>query len=105
MKKKLQALPILGAFIVIAGSLGHFMKWSPSKYIFGLGSLMIILYQLLEVMSYDKDDFRIKRILRMNLTMSLLLGLATYSMFDGTNLWIVALLIYALVSLFLTFRR
>lgn len=105
MNKKLHALPIAGALLLISGSLGFFMNWFPSKYVFGTGAFMIILFQFLEVMSYKKDDFRVKRILRMNMMMSLLLGLATYSMFDGTTLWIAALLIYAMVSLFFSFRR
>ena len=98
-------LPLVGALLLIVGSLGYFFEWLPSKYVFGAGSLALISYQLIEFLSFKKDDFRIKRLLRMNLMMSLLLALATYSMFDGTNLWMATLLIYAMVSLFFSFRK
>lgn len=98
-------LPVAGALLLIAGSLGYFMEWLPSKFIFGAGALSLIVFQLIEFLSFKQDDFRIKRILRMNLMMSLLLALATYSMFDGTNLWMAALVIYAMVSLFFSFRK
>jgi len=98
-------LPVTGALLLIAGSLGYFMELQPSKYIFGVGALALITFQLIEFLSFKKDDFRIKRILRMNLMMSLLLALATYSMFEGTNLWMASLVIYAMVSLFFSFRK
>ena len=41
----------------------------------------------------------------MNMMLTLMLALATYSMFDGSTLWIAVVLIYALVTLFMSFRN
>ena len=99
-----QYIYIAGILLVIAGSFGFFLDLLYFRFVFGVGALFVILNQLIVMFNTRNPDFRQKRLLRMNLMLSLMLALATYSMFDGTTLWIAVVLIYALVTLFMSFR-
>lgn len=95
---------ILGSVAVVAGSLFHFFEFPAGKFIFGAGALILIVQQLLLMLNSPVQGFREQRLQRMNFMVSLVLALAVYSMVEGTTLWIAAVLIYALVTLFLSFR-
>lgn len=95
---------VIGIVFVIAGSLGHFFEYSFFKFIFGAGALLVILNQTINAYVSTETDFRKRRLLRMNLMLSLMLALATYSMFDRTTLWIAIVLIYSLVTFIMSFR-
>ncbi len=100
-----QILYILSFLLILSGSLGHFFHQPYFKYVFAAGAVLVLLNHLYLMFKTQSPDFRQKRLLRINLFLSMLLVLAAYSMFDGTTLWIVALLIYALVTLMLSFRN
>ncbi len=103
--KFLSYLQVTGIALVIIGSLGYFFNYSSFKYIFALGALAVVIFQLVSIYTSKNPDFRVKKRNRLNLMLSLLLALAAYSMFDGTTLWMAIILIYALVTLLLTFRN
>ncbi len=103
--KYIQYLYVSGILLVITGSFGHFFDQPLFKYIFGAGTLLLIVKQLIEMFNTISPDFRQKRLMRMNMMLTLMLALATYSMFDGSTLWIAVVLIYALVTLFMSFRN
>lgn len=103
--KLLSYLQVVGIILVIIGSFGYFFNYSSFKYIFALGALAVVVFQLISIYTSNNQDFRVKKRNRLNLMLSLLLALAAYSMFDGTTLWMAIILIYALVTLFLTFRN
>lgn len=103
--KYIQFLFVSGILLIITGSLGHFFDQPLYKYVFGTGTLLLIIKQLIEMFNTVSPDFKQKRLLRMNMMLTLMLALATYSMFDGTTLWIAVVLIYALVTLYMTFRN
>ena len=102
--KLIQTAYVIGIIFVITGSLGHFFNVSLFKYLFATGTLLVILSQLIVSMKAKDADFRKRRQLRLNVMLGLMLALATYSMFDGTTLWIAVVLIYALVTLIMSFR-
>lgn len=102
-KYNLNYLFASAAFFAVAGSVLELLKVSAGKYAFSLGALIIIALQLMQALE-KSDDLRKHRIKRMSFTSSLLLGLASYFMFVGSNAWVVAVLIYALTTLFLSFR-
>jgi hypothetical protein len=102
--KYIQIAYVLGIIFVIAGSLGHFFEIATFKYVFAFGTLLVIISQLLFSTKSKDADFRKRRQLRLNVMLGLMLALATYSMFDGTTLWIAVVLIYALVTLIMSFR-
>jgi hypothetical protein len=103
--KIIQYVYIIAFMCVLVGSIGHFFEYSLFKYIFSLGALTIVVNHLWVMYKTKQPDFREKRLLRINLFLSLILALAAYSMFDGTSLWVVLLLIYALVTMMLSFRN
>lgn len=102
--KWIQVVLGIAAIALVAGSFMHFFENELGKYFFGIGAVVLILNQLIFLLSEKTADFRRQRVLRLNLMVSMILALATWSMFDNTTLWIPAVLIYALVTLFLSFR-
>lgn len=102
--KWIQVVLGIVALLLVVGSLLHFFDNEFGKYLFGVGAIALIINQLIFLLSEKTADFRRQRVLRLNLMVSMILALATWSMFDNTTLWIPAVLIYALVTLFLSFR-
>lgn len=98
------AAQVTGSMAVFVGSLLHFFELPYGKYVFGAGALILISLQLINIFHSPAAGFREQRLQRMNFMVSLVLALAVYSMVEGTTLWIAAVLIYALVTLFLSFR-
>lgn len=95
---------VSGLLLVILASMGHFFEIEYSNYVFTIGASMLVIERIIVMLREKETDFRKQRLLRMNLMLSLVLVLAAYSMLDGTTLWIPAVLIYALITLFLSFR-
>lgn len=95
---------IAGGIAAFLGSLLHFFVQETGKYVFAVGAILLIALPVIDMIKNNRTDFREHRIQRMNVMVSLLLGLATWSMFDGSSLWVASILIYALVVLFLSFR-
>lgn len=106
MNKQLSQILYLGAgSLAVFGAVAQFFKYSYAPYVFSVGAALFIIIQALHTFSMpDSTSFREKRLARSGLFSSLLLGLSAYFMFTNSNLWVVALLIYALSSLFLSFR-
>lgn len=95
---------VVGSVAVVAGSFVHFLEFPSGKFIFAAGALTVIVLQLIILIKSPAQGFREQRLQRMNFMVSLVLALAVYSMVEGTTLWVPAVLIYALVTLFLSFR-
>ncbi len=105
MQNKLsQALYFVGGTLTIAGALAVFFQVEYAKYIFSAGAALIIYLQTVHALNLRNADTRKQRLARIGFLSSLLLALAAYFMFTHSNSWVVAVLIYALVSLFLSFR-
>ena len=97
-------LIIVGGTLTVAGAFSQLMNVNVASYIFTTGAAMLIVYQFMAYMTDKKKDLRTQRLSRLNFIYSLLLGLAAYFMFVQSNSWVVVVLIYALVSLFNSFR-
>jgi hypothetical protein len=95
---------IAAGTLVLSGAVMSLLalKFAPFVFSGGVAGLIIIQAKI----AYDKrnEQIRNKRLSRISLFNSLLLILGAYSMFTGTNSWVVLVLIYALSSFFLTFR-
>lgn len=103
-EQQIQITYILGGSITLFGAIAQFLKYTFAPYVFAVGATLLIIYQLKVALDNRKSDMRIQRLSRMNFLASLLLAIATYLMFENSNLWVVGVLIYALVSLFISFR-
>ena len=97
-------LLIAGGLLTVIGAFSQMMNVQLASYIFTSGAAMLIAYQFMAYMADKKKDVRTQRLSRLNFIYSLLLGLAAYFMFVHSNSWVVVVLIYALVSLFNSFR-
>lgn len=103
-KQLTQIFFIVGGTLTFAGAIAQLLEYSLAPYIFSLGSAFLIYIQLRNALDSSDADLRHKRLGRIGFFTSLLLALAAYFMFTSSNLWVVAVLIYALSTLTLSFR-
>jgi hypothetical protein len=103
-KKNSQIFFLLGGTLTILGAFAHMFNVIYAPYVFSLGAAAIIYLQLMQALHSKDMSQRMQRLIRMGFFSSLLLGLAAYLMFVHSNSWVVAVLIYALTSIFYTFR-
>ena len=93
----------LSAMLTFAGAIAALLDNAYGKYIFSAGALGIIILQAIQALA-DNLTHRMPRLHRIGFMASLTLALGAYFMFTGSNSWVVAVLIYALVSLFVSYR-
>ena len=93
----------LSALLTFVGAIAALLDNNYGKYIFSAGALGIIILQAIQALA-DNLTRRMQRLHRIGFLASLTLALGAYFMFIGSNSWVVAVLIYALVSLFVSFR-
>ena len=93
-----------GGLFTIIGSVAQLFDFKSAPWIFSVGSVFLVYVHLINYL--DKKDVSVtqQRLARVSLFSSLLLFLAAYFMFTASNLWVLAVLIYALSSLYLSFR-
>lgn len=94
-----------GAALTLIGVGGQLFKFPLSPYVFSLGAGILIFLSIKRMAEFRDADIRQRRLTRSGLFAALLLALAAYSMFTGSNLWVIAVLLYALSTLFLSFRN
>lgn len=95
---------ISGNLFVLAGSIVKLINQTFAPYIFSVGAALIIFVQLNHAIENRNSETRQKRLSRNGILSALLLGLAAYFMFTGSNSWVVAVLIYGLSSFILSYR-
>jgi len=94
----------LGATLLFAASLFKLNDQPYIEYVFAAGALFLIVYHAILAYNLKKEDKTLQRLYRIGFISSLFLAIATYSVFTGSNSWIVMVLIYALTTLYLSFR-
>ena len=105
MQKQLSPyIYLVGSIITFAGAVAQLLEHSYAPYIFSVGAALLIYVQIKNFIDKGKADSRTMRFARIGLVTSLLLALAAYFMFTASNLWVIAVLIYALSSLYHSFR-
>ena len=105
MKEKTQTnLLILSGFIAMTGAIAQIFDIKIAPYIFSTGAAGLIVLSFLAMQGAKNSDSRIQRLYRSGFFSSLLLALAAYLMFTASGLWVLAVLIYALSALYMTFR-
>lgn len=103
--KKQNIIQILSYILLLAGAaMQAFNEHCFAPYIFAVGALGVIAMAVVDVWRNRTKDFRQNRLLRINLIASLVLALGAYLMFTGSNSWVVMVLLYAVLSVFLSFR-
>jgi len=97
-------LTFLYSCLLLVGAILAFFSIAAAPYVFAVGTLMVLLEVLLQMYHSKGKDIRKKRQGRLRLVNVLMLGFAAYYMFIENNSWVVFLLIYALTTLFLSYR-
>jgi len=103
--KFLYGLQIAGSILTLVGVILQLNDLDFSKYIFGVGALSLIVIYFINNFQAKDESNRLRRQYRILLLASFLLAVSTYMMFKDNGSWIVLVLIYAAVSVFLSFRR
>lgn len=99
-------MQLVGSVLVLAGAAFQLLdfEFDISKYIFSLGALSLIVVYFIQHHQAKDEDKRTQRLYRLMLFASLFLGVSAYLMFKGDERWVVLVLLYALISVFLSFR-
>ena len=106
MKKQSTLLIILLYYsLLLVGATLAFFSISAAPYIFALGTSLVLLETILQSRNTSNMSIRQKRLVRLRLVNILMLGFAVYYMFIANNSWVVFLLIYALTTIFLSYRN
>ena len=103
----LNIIQIAGAILAFGGALIKLLEPGiPGTYIFTAGAVILLVVQFINVLKTKNADMRIKRLNRILLLATALLGVAAYMMFANpvSESWVVMVLLYAVLSVFLTFR-
>ena len=93
-----------GATLLFAASLFKLNEVKHIEYVFAAGSLVLIAYHAIIAYNFKKDDRGLQRLYRIGFISSLFLAVGSYFMFTASNSWIVMVLIYALITFYLSFR-
>lgn len=105
---KYKQLPQSGMLIagvaVVAGSVLKLMDQVAAPWVFSIGALLIVYNQLVFALMNKDAQMVQQRLSRIAFMASLLLAVAGYSMFHNSSLWVPALLIYALITIYVSFR-
>jgi hypothetical protein len=95
---------IIAGTLLVLGSATHIFDMKASFGIFVAGALPVIALQLLSLYEHKDAHFALRRLHFIAFTSTLFLAAAAFFMFTGSDLWIAGILIYALISLYVSFR-
>lgn len=103
-KDNLKTVHIIGGLLVLTGTALKFFQFNFANYIFAAGAGVLLILQFVYLRLSANADEKTKRINRLMLLVTGVLGLGAYFMFTGKSNWVATVLVYALASLFLAFR-
>ncbi len=105
LKNKNEVIFFVGGLISIIGAISAVFDFKYAPYVFSAGALILVILQFISFFNEnDSKDFRQKRLKKIQLFSSLFLVLACYFLFTHSNSWVIAVLLYGLTQLFLSFR-
>lgn len=96
---------LIGSLLTFAGAAFQLFEFQFSKYIFALGALILIVVFFIYNYQARNESSRVMRQHRLMLFATMFLGVGAYFMFVGNDSWVVMVLVYALISVFLSFRK
>lgn len=105
-KNNLTFIQFAGSLLILIGAALKFFQFEFANYIFATGAAFLIGLQIFHLSkSGEEADLQKRRQHRLMLFVTLFLGVAVYFMFTEKNTWVPLVLVYALASLFLSFRN
>ena len=103
--KSLHSVQLAGSLLTLTGAALQLFELEFSKYVFAIGALILIVVYFIYTLRAKNEPNRIQRQHRLMLFATLFLGVAAYLMYTNNDTWVVMVLIYALISVFLSFRK
>ena len=104
-EKTIRFILVCGAVLTVAGAVMQIAGLACAPYVFTTGAALIIYLHLRSVWEASYvDTARMRRLLRIGFIASTMLVISSCLMFLGSNSWVAFLLIYAVVTLYLSFR-
>ena len=93
-----------GAMLVLAGAVLQISANWIAPYLVGAGGLIIVVFRL--VFSPKSDNFRIRRLMKMQLISSCFLLVSAYLMYTNNprNAWALTLFLAAFLDIFIIWR-
>jgi len=101
-KKIINSLFAIGSVLVLVASVLVMENVAWGKYVFATGAAFFIFSRM--KMTYNGDDFRLKRLNRMYFLSALLLVAASFMQFKGLRSWVAVLLMVAITELYTSLR-
>lgn len=95
---------IIAGTLLVVGSAAHIFDIKSSLWIFLSGVFPVVILQFLSLYQHKDADFALRRLHLLAFIATLFLAGAAYFMFTGSGLWVAGILIYALISLYVSFR-
>ena len=103
--KKLHTILLSSAgVLLVIGAILFTLDVRYSEYIFAVGAVSAILQAFLYAIQNKTTNHRLARLQRLYFIATLFLGVAAWFMFVNSNSWVPMVLIYVVISLFLSFR-
>lgn len=100
------SVQIIAFLLLLAGAIARIISqhYVLAPYLFGAGAVLVVVLAVVDVWRHRGTAFREARLFRINLLASLALVIGAYLMYKESNSWVICLMIYALVTLFLSYR-
>ncbi|MDR2840301.1 MAG: hypothetical protein LBV75_03395 [Paludibacter sp.] len=105
LAKEYQKLFIAGAILTVVGAFLAIPNLPFAPYAFSLGAFCVVISHVLTFVRHRSDSVIERRQQSIVFIVSIVLAIAAYLMFNGNNLWVVCLMIYAVTILYLSFRQ
>ena len=99
-----QILFIIAGTLTILGAFARLFDIKYAPFIFTVGAGLLIFIQGKNAYDNRSEDKNQQRLSRLGFLTTLMLGVACYFMFTGSNSWVIMVLIYALSSFYQSFR-
>jgi hypothetical protein len=98
---------LVGALLTLTGAILALFEVNYAAYVFSAGVACVVVVRCVTIYTQrsSANDVRVRRFHNLQFITTLVLVCSAYFMFTNNNLWVVALLIYALITLFLSFRE
>lgn len=95
---------LVASLFVLVGVGMKFADISSAVYLFSVGVLGLFVLQIMYAVETKDAPLQVKRIAGLMFVATVMLGLGAYLMFVGSGYWVVMVLLYALISFYLSFR-
>lgn len=100
--KTIDVIFLMAGVLLLAGALCEMLSVTYGWIVFSAGALTTVICRVMTNKSFD--DFRLRRLQRIQFIAMLLLVFSAWLMYKDNNAWVITLILYALFDLIVAFR-